>query len=146
MLIIQTFFCLQLTRSWAQSDTFIRIKIKKGDKTPFAGVLMTNAFLARLVTEYEKRIETLQIQLEAKDEINKNRERSDEKITKALVDVQRAKTDALNRDLMRQKEMYERALNKVSVTQPWYKSTPFNLITGAVISGAICIGINRTKQ
>jgi glutamine synthetase adenylyltransferase len=129
----------------AQSkDTFIRIKIEKNDKAPFKGILMTSAFLARLVTEYEKRIETLQIQLKSKDEINKNLERSAEKITEARVEAQKAKTDALNRDLMRQKKIYERALNKATLTPPWYKSRYLSFIAGALVSGAVCVGTSIT--
>ena len=54
-----------------------------------------------------------------------------------------AKRTAVERDLTRQKEIYEAALKRCSGRVPWYKSRYLSFLAGAVVSGGVCVAASR---
>ena len=147
-LTIPTLCSLASTRSFGADPPKLdvrRAEVKEGGKVPFTGVLFTPAALAKLVTELESDVGKIKLELEAEREKTKARLEKLTAIHAAEVAAERAKYEALRRDLDRQKLIYEKALDGASASPPWYKSRYLAFITGALISGGVCTGVSAAR-
>lgn len=122
------------------------MKLEKGTKAPFSGVLLTPAALAKVVTELEKKAERLRIELEAEKAAAKKKAEAAEAVFAAKLEAEKAKRAAVEGDLLRQREIYEKALTRASASPPWYKSRYLSFLAGAVISGGVCAGVSAARK
>ena len=115
----------------------------RGQPAPFAGVLLTTAALAKVVTELEARAERARVDLEAERATAKVRERAAEAVAEARLEAERAKRAAVEADLARQKSTYEGALSKANASASWYQSPYLHFLLGNVVAGGLCAAANR---
>jgi hypothetical protein len=138
-----------LTLSWtsysARADTPTRARVEAGKRAPFSGVLLTDAALARIITDYEQQIKTLTLDLEKARREAKAQETLSKVVCAAKVEGEQAKQAACTRDLTRQKSLYEKALKQCSKDPPWYKSPFLSFMIGNVVAGGVCVAATRIK-
>ncbi len=118
-------------------------RLKKGDKAPFAGVLLTDGLLAKIKTDHEKAIKLLKLEIEKLKRESKAEKDTHETVCKAKVQAERSKTDACTRDRERQRSIYEKLLASKKCPNPIWHYISF--VGGAVVAGGICIGADRVK-
>jgi len=121
------------------------VKLEKGKPAPYSGILLTTAALAKVVTELERKAEVLRIELEAEKARAAAAEKAALKIHAAELEAEKAKRAALERDLDRQRSIYEKALERASASPPWYKSRYLAFVVGAVVSGGVCAGVSAAR-
>jgi hypothetical protein len=108
-------------------------------------VLLTDAALSKIITGYEKRIATLALNLERAKREAAAFKKTSKVVCDARVAAEHAKTSACDRDLSRQKSIYEKALKRTNRATPWYKSPYLSFMIGNVVAGGICVAATRVK-
>lgn len=118
-----------------------RAEVKKGDKAPFDGVLLTKEALAYLLSQTEQIYKQGKLAFEAcKQECSSKLtsivDRCEIRLNSAEL-VNKACETARSQD----KKIYETALKK-SESLPWWKSPVISAVLGAAAAGTVC-GIAR---
>lgn len=122
-----------------------RAKVKKGDRAPFAGHLLTPAALAKIITDYEKQIADLKLEL-AREQRERKVESDSAKVTcKAQVEGKQAQLEAFKGGADRERAIWKQALEDRSRPDPWYRSPYLHFIIGSVVAGGICVGAGYAK-
>ena len=111
--------------------------VKKGERVPYDGVLLTRAELATLLTEPERKLAGLKAELEAMDREHWFVTEVSEAKCKAEVTAEKAKTDACMGARVKESAIYEQALKKAN-DQPFWKSPTLMGILGLGAGAAIC--------
>jgi hypothetical protein len=114
--------------------------VAAGEKAPFAGILLTPAALARTLAELDARAARLALELEAAKREAAARAAATVKTADAALTAEREKRTALEGDLLRRSALYERSLERLSVSEPWYKSGYLTMGLGLLLGGGICAG------
>jgi len=122
---------------WAQTS-IRQVTLKKGQAAPFAGRLLTVAALAKIITDYDRKLKTSQLLLEKAQRDLKAEQKANAAVCQAQVAVQVAKVQACTSDRSRQKVIYERAIKKCDAAVPWYRSPMLSFVIGNVVAGGIC--------
>lgn len=120
-----------------------RERLNKGQKASFGGVLLSDAALATIITEYEKKIGLLQIELEKATKEMTSELKTAEAVCKAKLDGEKAKQDSCKMDLLRQEKIFDKASKKLTRKSPWYKSPYMHFILGGLVTGGVCVGASR---
>lgn len=123
-----------------------RYRLKKGEKAPIAGVILSNEALARLISEYDKKIALLQLQLEKQKRKLDSELKTNEAICKTMLDGEIAKQDSCKRDLARQAELLDKSTKRLTKKRSWYKSPYIHFLLGGVITGGVCLGASRVPR
>lgn len=107
--------------------------MEKGNRVPFCGTLLTDQALAKIITDYERKIKILELDLK--------------KFEKDFQAQLKAKDTECNIKLSGQKAKYEGCIKLHShcektllngCSTPWYKTPYFNLLAGSVLVGSVC--------
>lgn len=114
-----------------------RARLAKGDKAPFAGVLITDSALAKIIAGYEAKVGELRLQLEKEKRDRRDEAAAAKAICDATVAGEAAKGKAANAGFIAERKLYESALTKANESA-WYKSPYLNFLLGAVVSGGVC--------
>lgn len=128
-----------------QPNQVERKRLKKGDRAPFAGNLLTDAALAKLITDYESRIKRLKLELEKTKRETAARATTAAAVCKAKLDGADAKLAAFKGGCDRERAVYERALKKCSTSAPWYKQPYLHFLVGSVVGGGLCAAATRVR-
>lgn len=116
-------------------------RLSKGVKAPFAGVLLSDAALAKIKTEHDRAIKLLKLELERAKREKAVEDRTNDAICKAKLQAEQSKTDACTRDRERQRQIFSKALGaKKCPSSIWHY---LSFVGGAVVAGGICIGADR---
>jgi hypothetical protein len=116
------------------------VKVAVGEKAPFAGVLLTPEALAKTIAELEARAATLSLELKAAKRDAAAREAAARAAADVALDLERKRRAALEADLLRRSELYERSLERLSASEPWYRSGYLTMGLGLLLGGGICAG------
>lgn len=116
-----------------------KARLAKGAKAPFAGVLLTDKALAKIITDHEKRVGALELQLEKEKRDRRDEAAAAAAICTAKVNGEAAKGKAASTGWISERRLYEGALAKANQS-PWYKSPYLNFLLGTVVSGGVCAG------
>lgn len=134
---------LQSSTSYSQTG---KARLEKGKKAPFAGWLLTDKALAKIITNYEGKIKALKLQLEKTERDRKVQTVAATAICTAKVDGQVARCKAARSGWSTERRLYEGALAKAVQPPPWYKSPYLNFLLGAAVSGGICAGASAASR
>jgi len=116
------------------------VKVATGEPAPFAGILLTPAALAKLITELEARAARLSVELEAVRREAAARTSAAARAADAALTAERGRRAAVEGDLLRRSALYEKALDRLSASDPWNKSGYLTMGLGLLIGGGICAG------
>lgn len=116
------------------------MRVAAGEKAPFAGILLTPAALARALAELDARVARLTLDLEAARKEAAARETAARKSAESTLRAERDKRAALEADLLRRSALYERSLDRLSASEPWYRSGYLTMGLGLLLGGGICAG------
>lgn len=131
------------TACWAQpapkKDPAIkRVRLVPGQAAPFHGNLLSDAAIAELISRIDEterlvRLETVRCarELDAYQE-------SARVTCQAKITIAQSKVDICQRQIKRQREIYESLLKKCQRPPPWYKSPVLAYFAGSVITGGVC--------
>jgi len=116
------------------------VKVAAGEKAPFAGILLTPAALAKALAELDARAAKLTLELEAAKREAAARAAAAQRAADAALRAEREKRAALEGDLLRRSALYERSLERLSSSEPWYRSGYLTMGLGLLLGGGICAG------
>jgi len=114
-----------------------RARLAKGDKAPFAGVLLTDQALAKVIAGLEGQVAALKLQLERQKREQAAQLEAAKKTCDAQLVGERAKAAAAADGFKTERKLYTSALDKAQASK-WYKSPYLHFILGSVVSGGIC--------
>lgn len=120
-----------------------KIRIEKDKKTPFAGILLTDAAMAKIITDYEKKLKLQKLEVKKLKTQSGVKLKSCNKICEIRMKSERSKNIACKEDMLRQEKIITSYLSK---KEPWYKSGIFSIVTGGIIAGGACAGIIATSK
>jgi hypothetical protein len=116
-------------------------RLSKGSKATFAGVLLSDAALAKIKTDHDKAIKLLKLELEKAKREKAVDDKTSAAICNARIQSEQVKTDACTRDRERQRKIFTKALDsKKCPSSIWHY---LSFVGGAVVAGGICIGADR---
>lgn len=121
-------------------------KLKKGQRAPTKGILMTRATLARLITESDRRIQTAVASARLAVKNATDRVLAAEARAAAEVAAAKSGTEACLADALRRERIYENALAKGVGSAAWWRSPLFVGAVGAVVGGGICVGATAASR
>jgi hypothetical protein len=116
------------------------VKVKAGEKVPFDGILLTSAALAKTLSELDGQVAKLRLELEAVKREALAKETAVEKKATVDLNLERERRAALEGDLLRRSALYEKSLERMSSSEPWYKSGYLTMGLGIILGGGICAG------
>jgi hypothetical protein len=116
------------------------VRVAAGEKAPFAGILLTPAALAKTIAELEARASKLALELEAAKREAVANLAAGKKSAEAALNLERERRAALEADLLRRSALYEKSLDRLSSSEPWYKSGYLTMGLGLLLGGGICAG------
>lgn len=122
-----------------------RVRLEQGKPAPFSGVLMSNAALAKLISDYERKLKVAVLDTEKTKRELDAEQKTHKVICQAIVTAEQAKLEACKDDKERQRVIYETALKKCSKDQPWFKTPFFGYIMGNVVAGGVCAAVSVSR-
>lgn len=138
---------LAWTHSWAQpaptqpSPAEVkRARLQKGDAAPFAGTLLSDAAVAKLISDADAKLKQAQLEAERLRRDLELERRSAAVVWQAKLDTEKLKYTACSKDADRTRELLDKASNP-----PWYKSPYLHFLLGSVVSGGVCAAATRIK-
>ena len=114
-----------------------RGRLAKGEKAPFAGVLLTDQALAKVISKLEGQVAALKLQLERQQREAAAQLEAAKKTCDAQLVGERAKLAAAAEGFKTERKLYTSALDKAQASK-WYKSPYLHFVIGSVVSGGIC--------
>lgn len=115
-----------------------RARLAKGARAPFAGVLLTDQALAKVITKLEGTVKALSLRLEKQKREAQAKAAAAKKVCDAQLEGVRAKDKAAADGFKVERKLYTSALDKAQAPSPWYKSPYLHFILGSVVSGGVC--------
>lgn len=122
------------------------VSLKAGDKAPFAGKLLTNEALAKIVTDYENTIAKLKAAIEKEQRERAAEKLAAERVCEARLSGEKGKLAAQQAERERERAIYENAIKSCKAeSAPWFKSPYLHFVFGAAIGGGVCAAATRIK-
>jgi hypothetical protein len=120
-----------------------RIRLDAGQKAPFAGVLLSNAAEAKLITDRKAEVNRLKLRIQLLED--RQKELVDNERTLCTVKLETAsKKLKLIEDTCKTKEkILHGAVDRTakSCDRSWYESPYFNFAMGAIVFGGVSAGV-----
>jgi hypothetical protein len=128
-----------------QAQKIEKKRLKAKEKAPFAGILLSDAALAKIVTDYEAKIKIAKAETEKVKRDAEAKARAEKVVCDANIESEKVKTEAVRGEMKTRTSIYEKTLKKCDTETPWYKSPWMGFVVGQVVAGGICIGAQRVK-
>lgn len=130
----------------APSTTFSAPEIKrqrlaKGQQAPFAGNLLSDAALAKLITDAETKLKRSELLRERSERERRLGAATAEAVCNARLVEWKAKEEACREHTAKTNSVLRDAVKRCET--PWYRSPVFSFIAGQVIAGGICVGASK---
>lgn len=131
--------------SAAQTPTINRTRLAKGKPAPFAGVLLSDGALAKIISDNERKLKLLNLDLEKLKRQADSEAKTSKAVCDAKLEAASAKHGACLRDLDRRDKLLDKALQKCPQDLPWYKAPQLHFILGNIVAGGICAAATRIQ-
>jgi len=115
-------------------------RLVKGSAAPFSGTLLSDAALAKIITDAEARVKAAALEADRLKKELDIAERKADAVCLARLDGERLRYAACSKDADRTRELLDKASNP-----PWYKNPYLHFIMGSVVSGGVCAAATRIK-
>lgn len=140
--------CLPVTAKTQPQPTGqpLHLTLKKGDKAPFAGKLLTPEALAKIITGYEKKLKLQALEIEKLKRESTVTAKTEDAICKAKLEGEAAKLKACEDASSSKDLIWTKALDKCNKPSPWYKSQFLGFTVGSLFASGICIGVDRASR
>jgi len=115
-----------------------RARLAKGDKAPFAGVLLTDAALAKLITDLEQRAAEARLQLEKVKREQQATIEAERALCAIKLDGAAMKLTVTAKGFESERQIFTGALKKCDSDAPWYRSPYLHNVIGCAACGGIC--------
>lgn len=121
--------------SYSQTTEPQRARLAKNARAPFAGVLLTDQALAKVISKLEGKISALKLKLEKQKRQARAKLDSSKKICTAQLEGAAAKSKAAVDGFKVERRLYTSAIEKAGA---WHKSPYLHFILGNLVSGGVC--------
>lgn len=114
-----------------------RVELKQGDKAPFAGQLLTNDAVAKLVSDYKAKLADLQAQLDLQKKLYEAKLKAEVDASSIKEKAALARVAASDKSCSLEKELLTRAVDRTSqqCTRKWYESPWIPFVGGVLLCG-----------
>jgi hypothetical protein len=129
-----------------QPKKLTHLTLKKGDKAPFAGKLLTSEALAKIITTYEKKVKLQALEIEKLKRESTATVKTDKAICNAKLEGEAAKLKVCEVASTRKDQIWTNALDKCNKPVPWYRSQFIGFTVGSLFASGICIGVDRVSR
>lgn len=118
--------------------------IKRGDKAPFDGKVLSHAAIARLLSEFDAKVKELNIKIQYLEKVNSESNSLDVKVCGIQVSTEKEKIKICEDARVSEKAIYMSAIDRINkqCERKWYESPYLNFAAGAVVFGAISAGVS----
>lgn len=145
--MILSLLVLSLTSSWAlaQETEVKRVELKKGDKAPFDGQLLSHAAVAKLITDQAAKIAELSAQIKYLQDKHKTELETEQKSCVVKVETEKSKIKVCEDTRKAEGAVYTSAVDRVGkqCERKWYESPYIHLVLGLGIGAGSCIAATR---
>ena len=131
-----------MTLCWTSTSiagNAVRVRLKAGERAPFAGNLISDDGLAKLITEQQREVKLLELEIEKLRRDNDSERRTADAICTAKLEGEATKLTTYELSWKTQRGIYEVALGKAATSPPWWKSHYVSFAAGALLSGGLCV-------
>ena len=115
-------------------------RVEKGKPAPFAGTLLNDAALAKLIADADAKLKLAKLEVEQLQRRLKLEQDTASAICSAQLAGEKQKYTACSKDADRVRDLLSKASN-----QPWYMSPYLHFIMGNVVAGGVCVAATRIK-
>lgn len=116
-----------------------RARLAKGAAAPFAGVLLSDAALAKIITDYEAKLAAEKLLREKAEREAKTLLAAEQAACKIKLDGEARKLAIAEAGCARERVICDKALTKTT-SSAWYQSPYLHNFLGCVACGGICAG------
>lgn len=102
-------------------------------------MLLSNAALAKLITDADKKLGLQQIETQRCQKERAVEKAAADSVCKAKVAEYKVREQACLDNKKQRTLIFESALKKANASPPWYKSPVLSFVLGAVVSGGACV-------
>lgn len=117
-----------------------RTRLLKNEQAPFAGTLLSDAAMAAILTNADRGIKLLTLELARAGKELEVEKRKNEAICAVKVQGEKDRYQACVKDAERLRSSLEQSTNP-----PWYKSPYIHFIFGSAISAGVCAAASRIQ-
>jgi hypothetical protein len=122
--------------------------VKKGDRVPFNGVLLTPDAMATIISNYEKQIRMLMLELEKIEDVSMAEMDSNQAICRVQILEFKTKLKTCVDESNNQRKLFYDELKqykKIHRSPPWYTNPYLSFIVGGVVVGGICVAVDYAE-
>lgn len=116
-----------------------RARLTKGQTAPFAGVLLSDAALAKIISDYEAKLAAERLLREKAEREAKATLTGEQASCKIKLDGEALKLSIAEAGCARERAICDKALTKQS-SSAWFQSPYLHNFLGCVACGGICAG------
>lgn len=124
-------------KSTAYSQSHAAAELKSGERAPFDGVLLKKEDLATIITDFEKKLASVNAELEILKKQNQMTAEFEKEKCAIQVRAEKSETTVCESARIKEAGIYENALKKTEPSSFW-KSQTFAGILGLGAGAAIC--------
>lgn len=122
-----------------------RVQLKKGEKAPFDGQLLSDAAVAKLLSDYKAKVLALEAEIKFLKGIQKTKLDTATETCKVRVDAEATKKKICEDTRTAEKMVYSQAIDRIGKQseQRWYESPYLHLILGMGLGTGACVAATR---
>lgn len=117
-----------------------RERLAKGKPAPFAGVLLSNAALAKIISDYEAKLSAAKLEAERAKRDADAKLKAEQTTCKIKLDGAAKKLAIVEGGCMRERAICDKALKDCSSKDTWFRSPYLHNVLGCAVCGGICAG------
>lgn len=122
-----------------------RVRLEKGDKAPFAGQLLSDAAVAKLLSDMSAQVKTLEAKIKFLEETQVAKLESQEQACKAKLDAEATKKQICEDTRKAEEMVYTQAIERSGkqAERRWYESPYLHLVLGMGLATGACVAVTR---
>lgn len=124
----------------AQSIKKVRLNANK--IAPFSGILLSDAALAKVITDAEAETKKLKLRIEYLEKVQNELIKNERAVCKAKLDAETKKLKLTEDACKLEKKILHGAVNRTtdSCNRSWYESPVLGFLVGMITTGGIVVG------
>lgn len=128
-----------IASSTAYSNPTDRVRLKKGERAPFSGTLLSDQALARVISELKSQVELAKLEMERQKRLAEANLQAEKKVFEGEKKMLEAKIGYIKAGHEKELKILQAQLARAT-SRRWYQSPYLNLAIGAIVGGGICAG------
>lgn len=122
-----------------------RVRLTKGEKAPFTGQLLSDAAVAKLLSDMQAKVRTLEAENAHLKATQKVKLESKDQACKAKLEAEASKKKICEDTRKAEKVVYTQAIERVGkqAERRWYESPYLHLVLGMGLGTGACVAATR---